>query len=138
MGPATTAPRPSRGRRPMTERRRTRQRLEISREAVRLFRAHGVAATSGEQIAESVGLSGRTLWRYFRSKESCAEPVLTQFVDAFVDVLRRWPADRSLEEHLRSDRGDPCTAEDADSALAVIGLSREEPALRAIWLVARP
>ncbi|SCG02442.1 transcriptional regulator, TetR family, partial [Streptomyces sp. MnatMP-M27] len=52
----------------MSEHRRHRLRLEISREAARLFWEHGVDGTSGDQIAEAVGLSTRTIWRHFRSK----------------------------------------------------------------------
>lgn len=131
-----TAVRPGQGRRPMSERRRSLQRLEISREAVRLFREQGVAATSGEQIAAGVGLSVRTLRRYFRTKESCVEPLLTLSVDAFVDTLRRWPADKSLEAHLFTDHRPPdrAAATDDGATLAVVRMSREEPALRAIWL----
>lgn len=40
-----------------SEQRRHRLRLEISREASRLFWEHGVAATSGDRIAEAAGLS---------------------------------------------------------------------------------
>jgi len=40
----------------MSEQRRRRVRLEISREAARLFWAQGVDGTSGDQIAEAVGL----------------------------------------------------------------------------------
>ena len=43
---ATVSEPAPRGRRPMSERRRGLQRLEISREAVRLFRAQGLAATT--------------------------------------------------------------------------------------------
>ena len=76
----------------MSEQRRERIRLEISREAARLFWEHGVAATSGEQIADAVGLSVRTIWRYFRNKESCAEPVVVQSVEKFmVDVVSLAP-----------------------------------------------
>lgn len=121
----------------MSDRRRDLQRLEISREAVRLFRAQGLAATSGEQIAEGVGLSVRTLWRYFRSKESCVEPLLSQSGDAYVAMLRRWPRDRSLEEHIVADArpSSPSSPGDDEAALAVIAMSRTEPAFRAIWLV---
>ncbi|WP_433802081.1 TetR/AcrR family transcriptional regulator [Actinomycetospora sp. CA-084318] len=128
---------PTRGRRPMSDRRRRLQRLEISRAAIRLFVEHGVHDTTGEQIAELVGLSSRTLWRYFRSKESCVEPVLSLTTDAFVDTLRRWPADTPLEDHLVADHHlpDPATAEDGAATLAVVAMSRHEPALRAIWLV---
>jgi AcrR family transcriptional regulator len=121
----------------MSDRRRALQRLEISREAIRLFREQGVTRTSGEQIAESVGLSARTLWRYFRTKESCVEPVLSLSTDAFVACLHRWPEDRSLEEHLVADYRLPedGLATDSEMVLAVVRLSRDEPALRAIWLV---
>lgn len=130
-------PAPRRGRRPMSERRRSLQRLEISRAAIRLFREHGVGATSGEQIAEAVGLSERTFWRWFRTKESCVEPVLSLSNDAFVASLRRWPAGRSLEQHLIEDFRPDGDAAGGDRGLVleVVRLSAGEPALRAIWLV---
>ena len=131
------APRAGRGRRPMTHRERDRLRLEISRAAVRLFREHGIVATSGERIAAEVGLSGRTLWRYFRTKESCVEPVLVRGLDGLVQTLRAWPVDRSLDEHLLEVPrvADPEADADGEAALAVIGMSRTDPALRAVWLV---
>ncbi|WP_224391353.1 TetR/AcrR family transcriptional regulator [Pseudonocardia sp. ICBG1293] len=119
----------------MSDRRRELQRLEISRAAVALFREHGVHATSGERIAEEVGLSGRTLWRWFRTKESCVEPVLARSIDAVVATLRRWPAGVGLDEHLLAEHRPPDDPRDAaDAALAVIALSRTEPGLRAVWL----
>ncbi|WP_224391356.1 TetR/AcrR family transcriptional regulator [Pseudonocardia sp. ICBG1293] len=121
----------------MSDRRRTLQRLEISRAAIRLFREDGVAATGGEQIAEAVGLSARTFWRWFRTKESCVEPVLSLATDAFTASLARWPDDTPLAEHLSRDYTEHPDAgpDDGDLVLAVIRLSRSEPALRAIWLV---
>ena len=121
----------------MSDRRRALQRLEISREAIRLFGEQGVTGTSGERIAEACGLSARTLWRYFRTKESCVEPVLSLSTDAFLACLRRWPEDRSLEEHLVADYRLPedGRAADGEMVFTVLRLSRDEPALRAIWLV---
>lgn len=126
----------------MSERRRLRLRLEISREAARLFWEQGVAATSGDQIAEAVGLSTRTLWRHFRSKESCAEPIVAQGVVTLLSVLRDWPRERSLEDHLAADltrlrHGTP-PVDIADEMLAMkmIRLADTEPALRTAWLMA--
>lgn len=134
---ATEAP-VRRGRRPMSEQHRALQRLEISRAAIRLFRVHGVAGTSGEHIADAVGLSARTFWRWFRTKESCVEPVLSQSIDAFVACLRRWPADRSLEQHLIADYRAEAEAEaepgDGELVFEVLRMTDHEPALRAIWL----
>ncbi len=124
----------------MSEQRRQRMRLEISREAARLFWEQGVAATTGEQIADAVGISVRTLWRYFRNKESCVEPVLTQDAEEFVTVLRRWPREISLEEHLTAwatERPkDPVTQTYDQAVIRMAVLADTEPAIRSAWLMA--
>ncbi len=131
-----------RGRSGMSEQRRHRLRLEISREASRLFWKQGVDATSGDQIAEAVGLSTRTIWRHFRSKESCAEPIIMQGVEWEMGTLRDWPAELSLEERLSTEAirfgREASAVEQADNALAMrmIRLADTEPALRTAWLMA--
>lgn len=126
-----------RGRPPVSDEGRRAQRMAISREAVRLFRAHGVAATSGSAIAGAAGVSERTVWRLFRSKESCVEPVLSTTIDRFRIALRTWPSDLDLGEHLRaaSESAPDDVRADLEAALAVVRLSRDEPGLRAVWLV---
>jgi AcrR family transcriptional regulator len=128
---------PRRGRPPVSGRQRRQQRLDISRHAVRLFAEQGVAATSGEQIARAAGVSERTLWRYFRSKESCVEPLLTQTIDAFQAVLRAWPPELDLAEHLRAAYTpvDDSSRPDLLAVLSVVRMTRDEPALRAVYLV---
>lgn len=126
----------------MSEQRRLRLRLEISREAARLFWDQGVAATSGDQIAAAVGLSTRTIWRHFRSKESCAEPVVMQGVVTLMSVLRAWPRQSSLEDHLATgldrlrDEAPPVDLADEMLAMKMIRLADTEPALRTAWLMA--
>ncbi|WP_225894058.1 TetR/AcrR family transcriptional regulator [Atlanticothrix silvestris] len=123
----------------MSKQRQQRIRLEISREAARLFWEQGVAATSGEQIANAVGISVRTLWRYFRNKESCAEPVLAQDVEEFVAVLRRWPRQVSLEDHLvewaTNRPKDPEQRAYDDAVIKMTVLGEKEPDLRAALLM---
>lgn len=82
------------------ERRRTALRLEIAREAVRLFTSQGVTGTTGEQIAQAVGISTRTLWCHFPTKESCVRPLLTASLDAATDRLRHWPPQTGLLDFL--------------------------------------
>jgi AcrR family transcriptional regulator len=79
------------GRPPLTERRKTETRLEVARAAVRLFLAKGVAGTSAEEIAEAAGISSRTLWRYFPTKESCVTPLLTGVIELIARFLQSWP-----------------------------------------------
>src|SRR5690349_5137704 len=73
-------------------------RLAVSRHACALFWERGVAGTSGDDIAAAAGLSTRTIWRYFRSKEACVEPLLAKSVQRFIGVLDRWPPELSLGE----------------------------------------
>ena len=72
--------------------------MDISRHAVRLFTEQGVAATSGEQIAQAAGVSERTFWRYFPHKESCVEPLLTKpFGEIGAPVVSKMPTAISSE-----------------------------------------
>lgn len=126
-----------RGRPPMSDRHREQTRLDISRIAVGLFQRHGLTGTGAEQIADAAGISVRTLWRYFRSKEACVEPLLRLCTDAWVTALRSWPRDRDLQEHLTQVMalGPDAEPEDDDRVRAVIRLATTEPELRAVWLV---
>ncbi|MFD9700799.1 TetR/AcrR family transcriptional regulator [Lentzea sp. NPDC059081] len=129
---------PRRGRPPVSDEQRERQRFDISRHAVRLFAEQGVAGTSGEQIAQAAGVSERTFWRFFPHKESCVEPLLAQGVDAFCAVLRGWPAELELIDYLRSAYtpvADPSPAGTVDSMLGVVRLTHDEPGLRAVYLM---
>jgi AcrR family transcriptional regulator len=130
------------GRPPLTERRRAATRLEIAQAAVGLFTSKGVSATSAEEIAEAVGISTRTLWRYFPSKESCVRPLLAAGIQAVGRRLRAWAPGTPLVDALRDmdawaapETGQRDLVE-AGSVLALIRLTRTEPGLRAVWLQA--
>ncbi|MEU6158590.1 helix-turn-helix domain-containing protein [Streptomyces sp. NPDC047130] len=121
------------GRPPLTERRKAATRLDIARQAVRLFADRGVAGTSAEEIAAAAGLSTRTLWRYFPSKEECVRPLLTTGLEEFAERLRAWPPGASLVEALGLDDDAPDPADSAEVA-QLVRLTRGEPGLRAVWL----
>ncbi|MEV6125245.1 helix-turn-helix domain-containing protein [Streptomyces violaceusniger] len=132
----------TKGRGGMSDQRRHRLRLDVSREASRLFWAQGVDATSGDQIAEAVGLSTRTIWRHFRSKESCAEPIVMRGVEWEMSTLRSWPPQLSLEAHFAAESNkfgrEASDVERMDTELAIkmIRLADTEPAIRTAWLMA--
>lgn len=121
------------GRPPLTERRKAATRLEVAREAVRLFTSKGVAGTSAEEIAAAAGISVRTLWRYFPSKESCVWPLLTAGIQNLARSLRAWPPGRDIVELLEGV-SDADAMADLPAMLALIRLTRTEPSLRAVWL----
>ncbi|MDT0614601.1 TetR/AcrR family transcriptional regulator [Streptomyces lancefieldiae] len=128
-----TAARGRTGRPPLTEERKAAIRLEIARAAVDLFVAQGVDATTGEQIGQAVGVSARTVWRYFPTKESCVRPLFSTGVDAIATALREWRPGRPLQ-----DAFDHLWATDAalpgPDVGALLRLTRTEPGLRAVWL----
>lgn len=125
------------GRPPLTERRKAATRLEIAREAVRLFTANGVGGTSAEEIAAAAGISARTLWRYFPNKESCVLPLLTGGIELTARCLRSWGPGQGVTELLdamRDSAGE--LAADTTALLDLVRLTGSEPGLRAVWLEA--
>lgn len=122
---------------PIDLRRRTDARLQVSRLAAELFWRDGVSATRGEDIAAAAGIASRTLWRYFRSKEACIEPVLEKSAHRFMAVLAAWPLDVSIESFLETSRAPEPVAYTADDvhAMRMIRLGFDEPALRSSWLM---
>jgi AcrR family transcriptional regulator len=114
-------------------------RLAVSRHAAALFWEHGVAATSGDDIAAAAGLSTRTIWRYFRSKESCVEPLLAKSLERFLASAHRWPHELSLIEHLAAEAItyplSPQDIADEVAALRIATMSGSDPALRTAYLM---
>lgn len=136
MAQTRTATTPVRrgGRPPLTESRKEEIRLEIAMAAVRLFTEHGLDGTSVAQIAEAVGVSTRTVWRYFPSKEACAGPLLAFGLDRFRELVSHWPLDRPLVEAA----DDTTWFSDASTTrmllvLDLLRLTCTEPALDAVW-----
>lgn len=92
------------GRPPLTDERRAAFRQEIARAAVELFVDQGVTATTGEQIAQAVGVSSRTLWRYFPSKESCVSPLFAAGIDAIAAPCGPGPRAARWRTHWNAPR----------------------------------
>ena len=124
------------GRPSLTERRKAETRLDVARVAVGLFVTQGVAATSAEEIATAAGISSRTLWRYFPTKESCVLPLLTGGIDLAADWLRSWREDQDMTELVDALRQAGGSAGDRATMLGLVRLTRTEPGLRAVWLEA--
>jgi AcrR family transcriptional regulator len=119
--------------------KQTQARLRVSRHACELFWERGVAGTTGDDIAAAAGLSTRTIWRYFRTKESCVEPVLALSAKRFIALASRWPDELSLAEHMAADMiENPLTERqlaDEIASLRIATMSATEPALRTAYLM---
>lgn len=66
----------------LRERRRLQTQTEIHEAAISLFEEKGVAATTVQDIADRAGISARTFFRYFSSKEQAALPGQWRMNDA--------------------------------------------------------
>ncbi|MYQ33890.1 TetR/AcrR family transcriptional regulator [Streptomyces sp. SID4956] len=127
--------RPRKGRPSLPERHRETIRLEIALAAVPLFTEKGIHGTSAGEVAESLGVSTRTLWRYFSTKEAFVRPLLSVGMDAVLRRVREFPADRTLLEALQqvSTLGSQ-NPEALGHLRTLVRMTRTEPGLRAVWL----
>jgi AcrR family transcriptional regulator len=117
---------------------RDETRLGISRVASRLILDHGLVETSGDAIAAAAGMSTRTVWRHFRNKENCIQPVLVASIQRFARIMDQWPLEVALEDHLRVamplDGESPQLIADGSLAVHLVALCAKEPDIRAVWL----
>jgi AcrR family transcriptional regulator len=82
------------------ERKRTKTRLMIQAEALRLFADKGYSETTVEEIADAAAISPRTFFRYFPSKE---DVVIWDEYDPLVpDLVKARPDDEPPAETLRA------------------------------------
>lgn len=118
---------------------RTRRRLdthhEIHRAALELFEEQGVRDTTVAQIADRAGVSSRTFFRYFTSKEQAALPGQRRMLEV-IAALKVDRADtagvlRAIEhaaEAVMSRENDP----DLEEHRRVARLLAREPELKAL------
>ncbi|MFD0904000.1 TetR/AcrR family transcriptional regulator [Actinomadura sediminis] len=124
----------------LTERRKAATELEIARAAASLFAERGSAGTTVEAIADRAGLSLRTFYRYFPTKQDAVAPLLSIGAQRWLDLLAATPRDVPAVRALEGAAERALTAADATAAESygwTRGLLRAadgDPALRAVWL----
>ena len=111
--------------------------IEVARAAARLFLQKGVTDTTGDEIADAAGISKRTLWRYFRTKESCVEPLFALASQRLAARFRGWPNDISVEQFLQTtydmSKIDGQELKDTGLVIHLIARLEDEPALLGPW-----
>ncbi len=86
------------------QRDRRRQKVEagIQEAALELFSKHGFDAVTTNEVARAAGVSRRTLFRYFPSKEELVLRDMRRRVELFIDALAARPRDEPLLAAIRS------------------------------------
>ncbi|MFJ8779325.1 TetR family transcriptional regulator [Streptomyces sp. NPDC102476] len=85
----------------LRERKKQRTREALMRVAIELFTTEGYERTTVDDIADAVGVSQRTFFRYFAGKEDAALALDAMTVTRFVDAVRARPAHEPPLEALR-------------------------------------
>jgi AcrR family transcriptional regulator len=119
----------------LRERKRTRTRLMIQTEAMRLFELQGYEQTTVEQIAEAAAISPRTFFRYFPTKEDVV--LWDEYDPLAAEILASRPADESLADTFRAVIRETLTGlyrQDRERLFARIRLTSTVPELRARML----
>ena len=123
---------------PRDLRRRAREavRAEIAETAFQLFTERGFDQTTVDDIAAAAGLSRRSFFRYFASKEDAVLGMLNAVGDAIAAELAARPADEPPWTSLRRALDVPVTTYlgDPTVALARFRLIHHTPALRTTLL----
>ncbi|MEW2625764.1 helix-turn-helix domain-containing protein [Streptomyces sp. NPDC048106] len=119
---------------------RTRQLAsqEILETALRLFTEQGYAETTIAQIAREAGVSQRTLFRYFGTKEDLLGGGQDRFGQVLLDTISEQPADAGAWEVLRAGVAAVLALHDSrEQALERFRLLHNTASLRAGWLEKR-
>jgi AcrR family transcriptional regulator len=130
MKPADGSPQRLQG---VRERTRAAIRNELAEAALRLFTERGFAETTAREIASAVGVSERTFFRYFGSKEDVVLGVLDEIGNELASRLAARPADEAPFIALRRsfDLMTETLTQDPERSRAMLHLTHQVPSLRA-------
>lgn len=108
-------------------------RAQIAEQAIALFIAQGFEETTVEQIAAEVGMSARSVFRYFDTKEDMVVGSMQDSGVRLAEALADRPAEEDAWQALRGALGGLLTtiAGDPQGALARARMFAGTPSLRA-------
>jgi AcrR family transcriptional regulator len=99
---------------PLRARRRRLLRDEIERIAIRLFVERGYDAVAVDDIAAAAGMSGRTFFRYYATKDEILRRYQSGLHEALLDAFTAQPAAAPALQALRSAYATTSTVAEPD------------------------
>lgn len=115
----------------LRERKRAETHARIQAEAMRLFLSQGFEATTLDEIAEAAGVSRRSLFHYFDSKEEIVFSTKADIPDLIVEAIHRRPADEPLLDMVENALTDLALTYKSADTRALARLIHATPALSA-------
>lgn len=112
------------------EQKREETRRRLTRAAQRLFAERGFDGTSVDEIAAAAGVSRRTFFHYFDSKEDVISSRHAEFERVLLDALRSAPPSQPLLRVTEQAVVAALGSFDAEEARLMERLKRDTPALR--------
>lgn len=119
---------------PMWDRTRRRVRAEIADVALNLFLEQGFEETTVDQVVAAAGISRRSFFRYFGTKEDIVFGDLVEQAPVILAALRARPDDEEIWDALRHAFGVLSDRSSAQRGVAVARLVAANPGLRAAHL----
>lgn len=115
---------------------RTRRRVqeEVVDAALALFLEHGFEETTVDQVVAAAGISRRSFFRYFGTKEDIVFGDLAEQGPVILEALRARPDDEPIWDALRHAFGVLSTLVNPERGAAIGRLVTSSPALRAAHL----
>jgi AcrR family transcriptional regulator len=113
------------------EQKREETRRRLMREGQRLFAEQGFDRTTVDEIAAAAGVSRRTFFHYFDSKEDVVLSRKEDFESALLQAIRTAPPEMPLLEVAEQAVLSAMGSFDAEEARLLERLKRDTPALRA-------
>jgi AcrR family transcriptional regulator len=122
--------------RSMAERKRQLVRDELGETALRMFAFQGFENTTIDEIAAAAGVSRRTFFRYFKSKEDVIVEVVGDTGEYIKEVLAGRPDGEPPLVALRHalDTANAAIVEHPEKSIALIRLMMNSPPLKARFL----
>ena len=115
----------------LRERKRAETHARIQVEAVRLFLERGFEATTLDDIADAAGVSRRSLFHYFESKEEIVFSTKADFPDRLAGAIAQRPADEPLLDMVENALTSLAAHYEAAQARRLALLIRDTPSLSA-------
>lgn len=110
--------------------------LAISRRCATVFADAGDSSPTVARLAEAAGMSQRTFYRYFATKEDCLRPVFADGNRAFAEALAAEPPETGLAEAMLRAFDRAFAASTDEEARALMRAVFADDSLRRIWLQA--